>query len=219
MRIRSLTVDRVMAIVLSVLNCTTGLQAETAAQRGFEESASFAAMLHANKSTGLAKDRTSETVQLSTAALEITRNSSRSFAVELTSAPVIARLHLELWHQGTDEFPNVTVNGKSAGQLVLLWPSLLHRNYVLFLFDEDTGSTQSGVQVDYQGWLPATCMLEGRLFAEGRNDVMIRVGSDQVMLREVSLELLKRLDTFDTLYNFATPKPGKKPPLLWDAFD
>jgi hypothetical protein len=210
--------------LVSMLLLTAGGSAacaETAADRGFEERASFAAMLHANKSTGAAEDRTSETVKLivlSTASLELTRNTSRTFHVDLTSAPVVARLHLHLWHQGTDDPPRVEVNGRTAANLQPLWPSLSHRNYVVFLFDEDPATTQSNVQIDYQGWVPATAMVDGKHFKSGRNEITISVGSDQVKIRGLTLEVLTRLDTFDTLYNFATPEPGKKPPLLWDGF-
>lgn len=191
-----------ISIVVSVLSPAL---AETAADRGFDQPAAFTRGLEANPATSTAADRTTpsvEAIALKPATFEITRQSTRTIEFELTTQPLLARLSGSVWHLGTTKHPPIRINGKDAGFLAVVWPSLSQRNYIRFMFDDSNASSGMANAIDYQGWLPIGSIIDGPLLHSGKNTLQISVATDQIMLKDMQMEVLNSTDTQDTTHDF-----------------
>ncbi|MFH1958270.1 MAG: hypothetical protein ABIJ15_07345 [bacterium] len=189
--------------VLIILPLLSGCKKPTTG-RGFSEPSRFAGMLKPNPKTALAVDRTEPAlsiIALHPSPFEITRNSEKNLPLKLMGQPLFARLQADVWHQGTDIKPRVSINGVETGTLEPCWPSLAQRNYVFFLWDKIDGKTIN-YQVDYQGWLKANIFFDGNLLKPGKNTVTLAVKLDQIKVKDVKIELLYKLDSNDTIYDF-----------------
>jgi hypothetical protein len=182
--------------------------------RGFLEPSEFAGMLEANEKTLKAKDRSAaavQTVALQLAGQEIVRNSSAAFRLRLDKPPILVRLTAEVWHQGAGNAPRIVVNGKAAGEMQFNWPGLRERNYVTFLWED---GEKFGYAVDYQGWLQGTAFIAGKLLKPGDNAIAIKVGTDQIKVRNVKAEVLSAFDDSDTLYDLRGESRSQPIPML-----
>lgn len=183
-------------------------------ERGFLETTAFAGMLQANPRTVKAADRSVaavRTVELRRAGQEIVRHSSAEYRLHLDAAPVLVRLTAEVWHPGTDCAPKILVNGRTAGDLQFAWPGLNERNYVAFLWDQNEGYRYA---VDYQGWLSGAAFIDGCMLNPGDNVVEIKVGTDQIKVRNVQAEVLSAFDEADTIYDMRRRSRGQSVPRL-----
>ena len=185
-------------------------------ERGFTEPSSFAGMLKPNPKTVTAEDRDSPTlsiIELQSEALEITRYSEKTFTLTLSKQPIFARLQANVWHQGTDEKPQISINGINAETLELFWPSLAQRNYVFFLWDQN-GNKTIHYQPDYQGWLLASSFLNCDLLKVGENTVTFAVKLDQIKVKDIKIELLYGFDSDDTIHDFRQESKALPLPML-----
>ncbi len=173
-------------------------------QRGWLEPASFTQMLTNNPQTLQAGDRQAPEFRVHPIAMlptEIARHSTTTFPLTLEAVPVLAALRMSIWHQGTDQKPVIRVNGVEAGTLEPAFPSLAERNYVFFVFANSDGSKNT--QVDYQGWLPAVCFINGALLKQGENTITLSVETDQVKIRDVEVEAIYATGPLDTVHDFS----------------
>lgn len=185
-------------------------------QRGFTEPSRFAGMLKPNPKTATAEDRDSPVlsiIELQSEALEITHHSEKTFTLTLSKQPIFARLQANVWHQGTDKKPQISINGINAGTLELCWPSLTQRNYVFFLWDQN-GNKTINYQLDYQGWLRASSFINGDLLKVGENTVTLAVKLDQIKIKDIKIELLYGFDFDDTIYDFRQKSKALPLPML-----
>ncbi|MBX7246476.1 MAG: hypothetical protein K1X53_13345 [Candidatus Sumerlaeaceae bacterium] len=194
-----------LVVILVAMSCE--ICAETASDRGFNQENDFARVLRANPATASAADRSADqitTIPLQPRSFELTRNAAKALEFELTTQPLLARLSGSIWHLGTTKSPPVKVNGMPAGGLMVSWPTLAQRNYITFTFDDPKTSGAAEHAVDYQGWLATSCMIDGALLHPGKNKIEVSVGTDQVMLRDMDLEILSAPDKLDTVHDFRT---------------
>ena len=197
-------------ILLGLLLSSCAAHVASTAEKGWLETAEFSRMLPNNEKTLEAGDRQEPQLRvhpISMPPTEITRNSTTTFALELDAVPLVASLQMSVWHLGTDQKPVVRVNGAPAGTLEPCFPSLAGRNYIFFYFPNRDGS--KNIQMDYQGWLEAKCIFDGALLKKGTNQIELGVETDQIKIRDISVEALYELDSSDTVHDFTRPKASR----------
>ncbi len=190
-------------------------QTGAVAARGFHEPSHFARSLIPNPRTADAPDRgapTFERMHVWSVPDEIWRHSTRSFTVDIPRQPILALLRLEIWQQGTAKKPEVVVNEEPVTELEIAWPSLAHRNFIFFLWDDEDG--EYSIAYDYQGWLDASAPFDGSWLKPGINRIGLRVELDQVKFRNVTLELLYGMDEDDTIHDFRRDSRTESIPLI-----
>jgi hypothetical protein len=192
----------ILLISLLLLTLIAGLSLHSFASEGEDGQTSYSVrMLEPEQKEKNPADRCEPAltlIPLNPGPVEMKRNSGTTFTLRLSQPPIIACLEVQIFHQGTDEKPVITVNGSRAGTLEPSWHSLKDRDYIFFLFD-DNPAKSNDYQVDYKGWLEAKCFIDGRLLRVGENTITLGVKNDWVRIKDIAIEALYRLDSADAI--------------------